>query len=247
MAPKVASAPVAAPAVAPEAAKAATSSEAVASNIELTPEFHLKLASSILATQEGVDFALSLLRKQAGVEAANDLMSSALAMHEKYASAAQAPAETEAEQLFKSASADEQAMIVKFAKVHEYCLNRIENDFEKLAFAQGAQDAAAMDESAAGGQEPQLPGGEEGGTPSPEEIVQVLQQMVQSGEIDEKTAQEVLQILAQGGDQEAGAAAGAPEGAEGGPEAGAAPEGAPAGEEAPEEVKAASAILYGTH
>ena len=218
------------------AAKEATvAAEATAANIELTPEFHLKLASTILSTQEGVDLALSLLRKQAGVEAANDLMSSALAMHEKYASTAEV--ESEAEQLFKSASAEEQAAIVKFAKIHDFCLSRIENPLEKMAFAQGAQDAAAMDESAAGGEEPQLPGGEEGGTPSPEEIVQVLQQMVQSGEIDEETAKQVLQILAQGGDE---AAAGAD------PSAGAAPEAAQGGEEVPEEVKAASAILYGT-
>ena len=113
-----------------------------------------------------------------------------------------------------------------------------------MAFAQGAQDAAAMDESAAGGEEPQLPGGEEGGTPSPEEIVQVLQQMVQSGEIDEETAQQVLQILAQGGDE---AAAGADPAAGMDPAAaGASPEAAAGGEEVPKEVKAASAILYGT-
>ena len=233
-------APKAAPAT--EAAKEATvAAVATAANIELTPEFHLKLASTILSTQEGVDLALSLLRKQAGVEAANDLMSSALAMHEKYASTAQV--ESEAEQLFKSASAEEQAAIVKFAKIHDFCLSRIENPIEKMAFAQGAQDAAAMDESAAGGGEPQLPGGEAGGTPSPEEIVQVLQQMVQSGEIDEETAQQVLQILAQGGDEAAGDAAGGEDPSA----AGAAPEQAAGGaEEAPEEVKAASAILYGT-
>jgi len=95
-----------------------------------------------------------------------------------------------------------------------------------------------MDESAAAGGEPQIPGG--GETPSPEEIVQVLQAMVQSGEIDEATAQQVLQILAEGGGE--GAPEGSPEdqdpaGAEGAP--------AESEDEVPEEVKAASAILYG--
>ena len=228
--------------MAPVAKEAANANEAVASDIQLTPEFHLKLASTILSTQEGVDLSLALLRKQAGVEAANDLMASALAMHEKYASEAQV--ESEVDQLFKSASAEEQAAIVKFAKVHQFCLDRIENPFEKMAFAQGAQDAASMDESAAGGGQPQLPGGEEGGTPSPEEIVQVLQQMVQSGEIDEETAKQVLQILAQGGDEAAGDAAGASpdEGADPAA-AGGAP--APSADGVPPEVKAASAILYG--
>lgn len=86
----------------------------------------------------------------------------------------------------------------------------------KLAYAQGAEDAQMMMDSEAGGGEPTLPGAEggdpaAGGTPaSPEEIAQALMMLVQSGEIDEATAQQVLASLGAGGggDPMAGAGGG---------------------------------------
>jgi hypothetical protein len=227
----------AAPAADPAAEPKAAATGAAETTVELTPEFHMKLAATILSSQEGVDLASSLLRKQAGVEAAQELMGNALAMHEKFASIATQQAdeqaqETELDNLIKSASPQDQEQIVKFAKTHDYCMRQIQDPIEKVAFAQGAMDAAAMDETAAATGQPGLPGAE--GEPSPEEILQVLQQMVAAGEIDEATAQQVVELLAQGmgGGEEA---AGDPAAAE-----------AAAEEEVPEEVKAAAALLYGT-
>ena len=109
---------------------------------------------------------------------------------------------------------------------------------EKMAYQQGAADAASMMDSVGqapdggmGAGEPQLPGAEDGPA-SLDQIAQILIAAVQSGEIDEQTAEQVMAALAQG---EGGGAPGAPGG--GDPNAGAVPP------EAAEEVKAASALF----
>ncbi|MFN5249865.1 MAG: hypothetical protein ACK5DE_02360 [Bacteroidota bacterium] len=203
-----------------------TEKEAANDNVasDLSPEALMKLAATIIATEGGLEAVEPVLMKAAGVEAARQIMTQAVdsysnfigqqAAYEEYvkqASAVQQHEDAVFEEFFKSASEQDQQHIVKFAKVHGEALNNIENDMLKQAYMQGAQDAAAMED--AGGE---LPGAE--GPASIEQIAQLLEAMVASGEIDEETAMGILQELASadaGAADEAEAGEAAAEGAEG--------------------------------
>lgn len=169
---------------------------------DLSPEALMKLASTIIATEGGLEAVEPVLMKAAGVEAARQIMVQAVdsytnfigqqAAYEEYvkqASAEQNQEDAAFEEFFKSASEQDQQQIVKFAQVHGEALNNIEDDMLKQAYMQGAADAAAMED--AGGD---LPGAE--GPASIEQIAQLLEAMVASGEIDEETAMGILQELA---------------------------------------------------
>ena len=196
---------------------------------DLSPDALLKLASTIMATEGGLEAVEPVLLKAAGVEAAKQIIAQATDSYNSFmtsqyefdkAAAEQefyekAAAEQEAAamgEFLKSASEEDKEQIVKFASIHAEALENIEDPMLKQAYMQGAEDAAAMED--AGGAE--LPGAEGGA--SIEQIAQLLQVMVESGEIDEETAMAVLQELA---GQEEGAA-GADEAAAGEDEAAAA-------------------------
>lgn len=184
---------------------------------DLSPEALMKLASTIIATEGGLAAVEPVLMKAAGVEAARQIMAQAVdsyselvhkqAAYDEYvkqAAAAQNHEDAAFEQFFKSASAHDQEQIVKFAHVHGEALNNIENDMLKQAYMQGASDAAAMEDA-----QGELPGAE--GPATIEQIAQLLEAMVASGEIDEETAMGILQELASA---DAGAAGEAEAGAE---------------------------------
>lgn len=169
---------------------------------DLSPEALMKLASTIISTEGGLAAVEPVLMKAAGVEAARQIMAQAVdsysnfvhqqAAYEEYvkqASEVQNYEDAVFEEFFKSASEKDQEQIVKFAAVHGEALGNIENDMLKQAYIQGAEDAAAMED--AGGE---LPGAE--GPASIEQIAQLLEAMVASGEIDEETAMGILQELA---------------------------------------------------
>ncbi len=155
---------------------------------------HVKLASAILQTEEGVAMAETLLRKQAGAQAAGELIKAAGEQEWQWAQAAAqeeelqkqaAQAQAQWEEFTKTASKEEVEQVVKMAKIHERAQSKLEHDFEKQAYDMGAQDAAAMEEAMmAEGGEP-IP---EEGEISDEEILMLLDEAVQSGEIDEETA-----------------------------------------------------------
>ena len=198
---------------------------------DISPEALMKLASTIISTEGGLEAVEPVLMKAAGVQAAREIMQQAvasytdfvekqaavaqeqeaLAEYVKQAAEAQRAEDASFEEFFKSASEDEQKHIIKFAKVHGEALNNIEDPMLKQAYMQGAADAAAMED--AGGE---LPGAE--GPATIEQIAQLLEAMVASGEIDEETAMGILQELA-AADQDAAAEAeageAAAEGAEG--------------------------------
>ena len=203
----------------------------------------LKLAATMLETEEGRKVAEATLLKSAGAEAARTLLGAAANQYdalvreqiaaEEYHKAASAQDNAEllaAEELLKSASVEERAQIVKIAQVIPAVLDTIPDEMEKLAFQQGAMDGAQMDASSApaeeGGapQEPSLEGAE--GAPSLEQIAQMLMAAVQSGEIPQEVAQQVMQELAQAEGGAGGAPGGEPAGDEGGAGAGAPPAGA---------------------
>ncbi len=212
---------------------------------DISPEALMKLASVIVSTEGGLEAVEPVLMKAAGIEAARQIMSQAVdsytdfvqkqaALEEKLASEYIIESEEDAAfaEFFKAASDKDKEQIVKFAKVHGQALDNISNSMLKQAYMQGAEDAAAMED--AGGE--QLPGAE--GPATLEQIAQLLETMVASGEIDEQTAMGILQQLAEGqGGEEGGGAATA--GAEAAPEEAAA---AAAAGGAGEEFKQASEL-----
>jgi hypothetical protein len=104
-------------------------------------------------------------------------------------------------------------------------------ELEKAAFGMGAAEAPAMAEQAAAGEEPMIPNGEEGAPLDVNAIKEILTMMVQSGELDQATADALIaQLDAEGGGMEGA------EGAEG-------MEGLEGGGELPPEVKEASALI----
>lgn len=172
---------------------------------EFSTEFHVKLASQLLATEEGREHARSILADAMGAEAVETLIKQASAM-EKVA-AEQAQFEGQIKQAMEKMSPEERDAFVKSARFHHGEVEQLENDFEKQAYQQGAMDAAAMEE--AGGALPEIPGAESDMTI--EEVVMILDQLVQSGEIDPQMADAILQaVMAEmgGGEMPADPAAG---------------------------------------
>jgi hypothetical protein len=211
--------------------------------LDFDPSFHFKLASAILATEEGRTFAQQVLEAQHGAAEASDLVKAAAFMEQQ----AQVLEQMEqdgvgaAEQAFLSASPEEQEAIVKLANVHATAKSGLNHEMLKLAYDDGAATAAGMGDAGMLDKDP----GAETDNISEEDIVAVLDQLVQSGQIKPEEAQAILQELAQGGQGEQ-----APAGAAG-PDGGMDPNamgamGADASPEAKEAfatVKAASAIV----
>lgn len=207
--------------------------------IELSPEFHFKLASAILETEEGINMAESILMRHKGQMEAQQLIKDAMVAHHEFVKVAAAQqeyaqyeeaiaaqqealiAEAYQEEVVKSAAiqeiannttAEDQALIVKIASAHEAASEGMNED-ESAAYGAGAGDAEEMMQHEEG-ESPEQEQGEEGPA-SMEELLHVLGMLVQSGEIDEQTAQQVAQELmaaegGQGGGEEM-----APEAAEG--------------------------------
>jgi hypothetical protein len=205
------------------AKQAAPDNTHLARDMRPDPEFLFKLACTILDTEGGIEAVEPVLRKAAGVEAAQDIISKATEAYngfvddgyrelelQKQAAYEQAETEEALYYMTKDASAAERNQIVNMAEVHEAILATIDDPYIKSAYMQGATDAAAMGDSQAEGMEgggggegeeggePSLPGAE--GPASIEEIVSMLEAMVEAGEIDEQTAAQVVQELTAGGE-----------------------------------------------
>jgi hypothetical protein len=159
---------------------------------------------------------LKLAEKDAGRAAAESLIKAAAIQNDLLLQAEEAYANGayEAQELLKSASADVQQSIVKLAKAHSEALNQFEYDFEKIAYEKGAMAAAQMAD--AGLMEDQMPADYDPEQVQGGDIVAVLDQLVQSGQITPEQAAQIVEMIS-GGDPDAG---GAP-----------APEAAPAGGE----------------
>jgi len=183
--------------------KAAGEQDQTLQNMQFTDAFHLKLASIILSSEEGINFAEKLVEKEAGLEAAHDLMKSAgeqqylmskeaaeYAQWAEYVEQYAAQCEDQFNDLTKSASEEDMQEIIKLAQSHEAISNKFEHDFEKQAYDVGAADAAGMEDVMAGGEE--VPGEAQ---LNPEDILALLDQAVQSGELDEETAMMLAEQL----------------------------------------------------
>lgn len=189
-----------------QAANTTTEAQALDAAIELSPEFHFKLASAILETEEGIKMAESILMRHKGQQEAHALIKEAMVAHGEFVKAAaeqQQLEEMEAlliqdqleknaalEQLTSQLSEEEQKTVVKIASAHSAATATLAEN-EKHAYAAGAADAENMMAQEEGaGEEESMEGGA-----SIEELLQVLGMLVQSGEIDEQTAQQVAEQL----------------------------------------------------
>jgi hypothetical protein len=242
--------------------KDAENTDKKADYLDFDPSFHLKIASLILSTDEGRQFAENLLLQSLGQEAATDIVKAAAIMEDQATQAAayEASGAAYADELWENASEAERTSIVKMAATHEYQKNQFmgeQSELLKQAYDAGAEAAAgAMDGGAADAQADAPAEGAEGaqadapaegaeggdGEASIDDIVQVLQALIQSGQISPDVAEQILSQLSEGSE---GGAENAQGGAEGAPAGG---EGAPAGGDVPPEIaeaaqKSASVVL----
>jgi hypothetical protein len=230
--PEVPAAPESAEPAKEEEAKKEAAGDRVA--IQLTPEFHMKLAEAILETDEGIAFAEQILVKKAGVDKAHELIAMALEQEEysKMAAADHMVAEQGRLEMLdacagivegfrKTASAEDLELATKMASVHAAACAALPSEHAKMAYMSGAADAAQMSDEMEAGEEGD-PGLGADQPMDPEEIVEILATLVESGELDEETALQIAETVmaeAGGGEQ------------------------LPAEEEMPEEVKQASALI----
>lgn len=158
-----------------------------------------KVATHILETEEGKNYAIEVLTKKAGQEAAENLLkeaaseAEAIEAYQQHQAQAIYQAELEKKaytEAFGSLNKEDKAYVEKSASVHEAAMAEIENPILKYAYAQGVMDSDAMLAEEPG----TIPGAEE--APSLEQIAQVLEAMVASGEISEEDALAALEILA---------------------------------------------------
>lgn len=181
--------------------------------IELSRDLLAKIASDILATEDGINFVYGLQEKAAGAQAARAELTSALHAAEYYDEVEQmksaamndvfskaAAIHDELSQLISERDADE---ILKTAAIHQSALLELEDGMLKIAYAAGMDDAALLEaaaEAEAGkGAEAEAPAeggelpmsGEEG--LGEEEVLQLLQELIESGELSEEEVMEALQ------------------------------------------------------
>lgn len=139
------------------------------------PDMLSKLASLgqfMLGSEEGQQAVLSTLEKAAGANEARAIINQTLA----------------------ALGNEEQAYMDKVASArlsHEGWLSIFDTDFEKQAYMQGAEDGEAAAQAAMAGEDPTANEDEV----SPEEVLQYLQELVESGQISEDQLQALIASL----------------------------------------------------
>ena len=214
------------------AAEGKEDAEKAAAEMIIDPQYAMKIASMVLSVEDGRAIVNRELQKAYGEAAADDIVKAAAFMEDRANELAQLEDSgvLAAQEYWSNMPDSEKQDVIKIANTLELAKTGMDEE-EKQAFDQGAGAAAQMaDAGAAEDQAPQMPGADE---VSDEDIVAVLDQMVQSGEITPEIAAQIMQALQGGGE---GGAEGA-EGAEGGAEGA---EGAEGGGMPPEMMAAAA-------
>jgi hypothetical protein len=247
---KQASAP--APAVTPTPAVEAVPAGSLEDALKQASEVFASVGELVCGDADGKRLVEQLLIKQAGqvqalqmlkeAEIAADVYARAGAIHEEQR-AKQAAEDAAFQQYFGNLTPLEQHRITKLAAIQEQDAQFLASEDDAFWYTKGAAAAqAAMDQAEAAGAEPDpsqmaMPGGD-GGMPPPEEILQILEMLVQSGKISPEEAQQLMQEIM-------GAEGGAPP--EGAPPEGAVPEGGDIPPSEEEKAAAARLALCGTH
>jgi hypothetical protein len=177
-------------------------------DIDLSTSTLAKIASAVLSTDAGVRFVHNTLEKQAGEQAARVQIQEAIAASQSFdyteqvKSAAFDDIQEKAAAIYDAlelngvteAHAD---LIIKQAAYHQERLNSLDHPLLKQAYAQGMDDAALMAAAEEAAGEEGVPPVEEvmpmgGEDLSEEEIMELLQEMIASGEITEEDIMEAV-------------------------------------------------------
>lgn len=199
-----------------------------ANDLSFGPEDYVKFAAIMSQFEDGAQIAQNLIERKLGAEIAAEVVKAASVMEKQaqeleayYASGA-----AEADALWAQATPEERATITKLAHVRQIVHENCSSDLEKLAFDAGAGAATEDLDAMAASPDGAMP--EPSADITPEDIIAVLDELVQSGQLDEATAQAILQELLGGA-----------EGAEAGGEGHAEPD----ADNMPPEIKEAAALL----
>ena len=205
--------------------KEASADEAAAMD-GIDASFALKIAHCVLSFEDGRAMAQACIERMHGMEAADNLIKAASIMESRAqelellenAGAAQA------EEYWANSSPEEREQLLKSASVHEQAIVALQTDAEKAAYMDGAKLAAAMQDAGMMGD--QEPTDAQNTTVTEQDVIAALDELVQKGEIPEQVAVQLLQEILGGGAGGADGGApggGMPPGADGGAPGGAAP------------------------
>lgn len=163
----------------------------VASGIDLSPMTLSKIASLMLDTEQGRQLAMRTLEENKAEQIKQASLKELLVANEIF---------KQEEEIRKTAAYKEaEAEFTKIAAAHEAYAAELDKQFAgdpafakaiKLAYAQGATDVAAIQGGAEPTTEP-TPAAEQ------EDIMAVIQELLQSGQINEQQAQAIAQLAAE--------------------------------------------------
>ena len=181
------------------------------SKLASSQEYLAKLGQAVLEVEGGIETAQNVLNKKAGADAATKLIEDAKQANQTIKQASQQEKELDEfmknasdeekqelqqmaayDEFMKNASDEEKQEIEKIASIHKQAKDRLSTEQEKQAYDAGAADAAMAMDAQEGGQMPEDASSYE---PSMEEILMILDQLVQAGEIDEQTAVQLAEML----------------------------------------------------
>lgn len=201
-----------------ESKTAGKSNDAIASDINFTPELWMKIAKVAYATEEGRQIIHRAFEAYEGEAAARQIMAEAAATEEQFAKYANAYEQGHGEtyEFLNSLPPEQREAAAHSLDYHTKSANRtFQTEIEKQAYYNGVKDADAM-MGMPGGLPPEgadmtgveLPGAGMEGPPDIEELAMILEQLVASGEIDPAMAEQILvaymqDMEAQGGGEEA--------------------------------------------
>lgn len=167
-------------------------------NVELPAQFSQdstlmsKLASisaTMLATEEGRRAVSSYLEKEAGRHEVNSLIDQVRGELEEEIQKSAAAYYDQTQDVRGYAEFRKEAAL---AQTHEAWLESCQSDLEKIAYAQGAMDGAAAAEAMDAGADPTIPGAE---GPTEEDLMQVIQELVASGQVSPEEVEAVLALI----------------------------------------------------
>lgn len=152
----------------------------------------------MLGTEEGQRAVARELEKERGIKEASVMIAQAQQQAAQYEmqkrAYAQQAAAAEHQQAMEKQAAQQQ-FIEKYAayceRTHRTWLEGLESPLEKMAYMQGAADGEQAAQAMAAGGEPMIDGAN--GDLSDEDVIQVIQEMVQSGQIAPEEAEAILQ------------------------------------------------------
>ena len=169
----------------------------VASNVDLSPVTLSKIATAMLATEEGRRAALNSLEQYKAEQMKQASLKELLIANELY---------NQHKALSKTASEQYTEDMQKIASAHQNVIKKIEKDFAndpafamsvKRAYAQGAADTAQIQ---GGGADPAAAAASVEAAQN--DVMEVINELVQSGQIDEQGAQALAEMAAQAAAQD---------------------------------------------